>query len=255
MKGLGHIFVAQKVLGESVLAAQGALLPELVPYLLGDIFEYEELHEGGKTLFDFLKAKDPQNLDLALGLLTHGVTYGADGFNTRYFRGGTGYAHQKEAPLIPKIFGVHPGIDEATAKAFGHNYVNLGMDLLIQRDFPGVVIFAQKAVSEVDVGKISRVLADCFGKERKEVKIVSALRILFEEIYTPENLTDLSGLARSWQSLTWHLSKGVISTKLGLAQELIKEAGNLVEDDYQEFFSEIAEEIRFNLINAGFIGG
>lgn len=254
MKGLGHILVAQKVTGKSILAAQGALLPELVPYLLRDIFEYEELHEGGEKLFDFLKTKDPQNLDLALGLLTHGVTFGADGFNTRYWHGGTGYAHQKEAPLIPKIFAVHPGIDEKTAKAFGHNFVNLGMDSRIQQDFPEVVKFAQKAV-RADLVKIARILAECFDKGKSEERIISALKILFGEIYTPENLVDLAGLARSWRSLTWHLSQGAISTNLTLAQKLIQEAGDLVEGDYQEFFAEAAEEIRFNLIKAGFIGG
>jgi len=99
MKGLGHIFVAQRVLGEKVLAAQGVLLPEMVPYLAEDVFDWQELHEGGEKLYQYLQKTAPQEIDLALGLLTHGVTFGADGLNTRHWRGGTGYAHQKEALL------------------------------------------------------------------------------------------------------------------------------------------------------------
>jgi len=253
MKGLGHIFVAQRVLGEKVLAAQGVLLPEMVPYLAEDVFDWQELHEGGEKLYQYLQKTAPQEIDLALGLLTHGVTFGADGLNTRHWRGGTGYAHQKEAPLIPKIFEVHPGIDKATAQAFGHNFINLGMDLLIQKDFPEVVISAQEAVSQVDVDKLAPLLADCFNKEKQEGKIVSALRILFGEIYVSQNLDSLEGLARSWQSLTRYLSQGAISTNLELAQKLIQEAGELIEDDYQEFFEETVTEVSANLKRAGFL--
>ncbi|PIS46365.1 MAG: hypothetical protein COT22_00500, partial [Ignavibacteria bacterium CG08_land_8_20_14_0_20_37_9] len=75
-----------------------------MPYLARDIFDWAELHEGGESLYAFLQKEQPESIDLALGLLTHGVTYGTDKLNDKEWRGGKGYAYQKAGSLAIHIF-------------------------------------------------------------------------------------------------------------------------------------------------------
>lgn len=251
MKALGHTFIVQKIFGENILAAQGALLPEMVPYLTRDIFDWSELHEGGKRLYAFLQKEEPESLNLALGLLTHGITYGADKLNDKEWRGGKGYAHQKSGHLVSEMYDIHGPIASEIAKGWAHNYIELGLDLQIQENFPEVLQLAQTAVREVEIEKIATILADCFGKDKE--KVVTALKVLFGEIYAAENLASVAGLTRIWQGLSSRLPEVVQPMNLERAQIAIRKAKLLVEPDYQEFLDEIVADVRKNLRDGGFL--
>lgn len=251
MKALGHTFVAKEIFGESVLAVQGALLPEMVPYLARDIFEWSELHEGGEKLHEFLQKEEPESLDLSLGLLSHGITYGADKLNDKEWRGGKGYAHQRAERLVYLMNDIHGPISPKIALGWAHNYIELGLDLQIQENFPEVLQLAQAAVKEIEIDKIAEILAGCFGKDER--KIAAALKILFGEIYTSENLTTVDGLARIWQGLSSRLPEMVQPMNLERGQIAIRKAKLLVEPDFREFLQEVVEDVRKNLRTAGFI--
>ena len=84
MNVLGHAHVAvHAVSGKRNLLIIGALLPESSPFIPDNPFSWPEIHESGKRLLNFLDEHHPDKRDLALGVLSHGVEYGADGFNQR----------------------------------------------------------------------------------------------------------------------------------------------------------------------------
>lgn len=247
MKALGHIFVSSRALDKSLLSAQGSLLPESVPYIPNNIFKWEEIHEGGEKLLEFCQKNKPDYIDLALGLMSHGINFGADKLNDRCWRGGEGYSHQKKHPLIDEVFMIHSGITYEQAKGLAHNYIEIGIDYNIMRNYPDIVAFSKKMIREINFKELGIILSDCFSKDVEKVKTM--LRILFERFITEKNLSSIEG-----QSIMWRKMMAGIFPSSSLPNEddivvLIKKASMLISSDWEEFLEEVAEDVKNNLKN------
>ncbi|MCG2686187.1 hypothetical protein L6258_02355, partial [Candidatus Parcubacteria bacterium] len=82
MNILGHPYVADESVGPlDKWLLTGSYLPDLVPFVPNSVFKFEEIHEGGERFLQFLDEHAPDKRNLALGMLTHGVKYGADKFS------------------------------------------------------------------------------------------------------------------------------------------------------------------------------
>jgi len=240
MKILGHAYIATRAIeGDNQLLIAGALLPEMLPYIPNDIFEYKELHEGGKKLLEYLNNHYPEKRDLALGLLSHGVEFGADKFEKE---SETLVEEKRESILraIVKANLVAPEI----AKYRLHNYVGLGIDWLLVQNEPELVKEVQKTLREIDIDEISHLLAEGFGKD--ETKVRKMVETLFKKIYLPEDLASVEGLVRIWARQAASLPEKD-KVNIQKASELIRNCANLLEGDWRSYLESTRIRVKENL--------
>jgi len=168
MNYLGHSWIALKSTNcnDSLLIA-GSHIPDLVPFVPNSVFSFDEIHESGDLLLEYLRKNHPESTSLALGMMSHSVKYGADKFN----------------PQIDQMLG----LDEATTNELGrsiaeashlsfekgkihrlHNFLWTGIELYLSQD--------KHFLKELDVlnrgvnpNEVSQLLSEFFDKDLKEV--------------------------------------------------------------------------------------
>lgn len=240
MKILGHIYIATNAVdGNNQLLIIGSLLPEMLPYIPNDIFEYQELHEGGRKLLEYLDHHHPEKRDLALGLLSHGGELGAD----RFSRESEKFVASKREFLLKKISQAHK-IGSKAAEGRIHNYVGLGIDWLLVQNESELVREVQETLKEVDIGEVSHLLAEGFQKDEAKVKLIT--ETLLRKIYQPEDLTSIEGLARTWARQAAGLPEGD-RVDILKASEIIQECADLLEGKWRGFLESTRIKVRENL--------
>lgn len=240
MKILGHAYIATHAIeGNNRPLIIGSLLPEMLPYIPNDVFEYEELHEGGKRLLEYLDSCHPEKRDLALGLLSHGVEVGSDKFS----RESEKFVASKKEFLLEKISRAHE-INLKTAEGRLHNYVGLGIDWLLVQNEPKLVEETQEALREFDIEEISHLLAEGFKKD--ETKVRAMVETLFRRIYRPEDLTSIEGLARIWARQSGGLPERD-RVNIQKATEIIQECADLLEGKWKGFLESTRIRVGENL--------
>lgn len=240
MKILGHAFIATRAVdGDNQLLIVGALLPEMLPYIPNDVFEFNELHEGGKKLLKYLDKNHPGKRDLALGLLSHGVEYGADKFIKQLER----FASGERKALLEKISRAD-SISLKFAEYRVHNFLGLGIDWLLIQNEPELVKEIQKTLREVNIEEINHLLAE--GFEKDETKVKRMVEILFKKIYRPEDLTSAEGLARIWARQVAGLpEKDKVDVQK--ASELIQDCADLLERNWRSYLESTRIRVKENL--------
>ncbi len=240
MKILGHTYIAtHSVDGNNKLLIIGSLIPEMLPYIPNDVFDYGELHEGGRKLLEYLENYYPDKRDLALGLLSHGVELGAD----KYSQASERFVASKRKSLLKKISQAQ-GVGLKIAEGRLHNYVGLGIDYLLVQNDQGLVKEVQKTLKDIDTEEISYLLAEAFGKDEAKVRVM--IEVLFKNIYRWEDLTSAEGLARIWARQVRGLSEkdGV---NISQAAEIIKECAGLIEGEWRSFLESTSTKVRESL--------
>lgn len=237
MKILGHAYIATHAVdGNNQLLIIGSLLPEMLPYIPNDIFDYKELHEGGRKLLEYLEAHYPEKQDLALGLLSHGVELGADKFS----RASEEFVAPKRESLLKKISQAE-GVSSKIAESRLHNYVGLGIDWLLVQGEPELIRNVQETLKEIDTEEISHLLAEAFGKNEAKIRVM--VKTLFESIYHWEDLTSVEGLARIWARQAAGLTEGD-RVDVPQVSEIIKECGDLLEGEWRSFLESTNMKVR-----------
>ena len=240
MKILGHAFIATHAVdGNNQLLIIGSLIPETLPYIPNEIFDYNELHEGGRKLFEYLNRSYPEKRDLALGLMSHGYKTGADKFSPSSEE----LVALKRKFLLEKIARAQ-GLKLSIAQTGLHNYVGLGLDWLLVQNEPKLVKEVQKSLKKVDLEEISGLLAQGFHKNEIEVRVM--LKALFRDIYHWDDLNSLEGLAGIWARQASGLPE---KDKVNVfkAAEIIKECSKLLEDKWRGFLELVSLKVRKNI--------
>jgi len=237
MNILGHSYIAVKVFpeGSKNLLISGSLLPESFPFVKDNPFTFEEIHEGGERFLEFLSKNFPEKQDLALGMLTHSAKIGADSFNKKIEK----YAEPFREKLLRQIADCS-GVGLKTAEARLHNFLWLGVDFWILKEFPQFVSEISEAIKSVDIKEISTLLTAAFGKEEEKVKVV--FRVLFREIYQPEDLTSLEGLVRIWSRQAAGLPEKD-KVEVEKAIRVIEEAASLLENNWRKTLRMVEETV------------
>lgn len=240
MKILGHTYIAtHSVDGDHQLLIIGALLPEMLPYIPNDVFEYKELHEGGEKLLEYLDKHYPEKRDLALGILTHSIEYGAD----KFIKELESFASKEREVILGKIMEAD-SINRKIAEYRVHNFLGLGIDWLLIQNEPELVKEVQKLLREVDIGEISHLLAEGFGKDETKVKVM--VEALFREVYRPEDLTSVEGLARTWARQAKGLpEKDQVNIRKAVG--LIQNCADLLEKVWRDYLESVKIRVEENL--------
>lgn len=242
MKILGHAYIATRaVKGNKQLLIAGSLLPEMLPYIPNDVFEYNELHEGGKKLLKYLNKNHPEKRDLALGLLSHGVEFGADKFEKE----SETLVEEKRESILRTIVKAN-AVTLEIAKYRLHNYVGLGIDWLLVQNESELVKEVQKTLREIDIDEISHLLVE--GFEKDETKVKKMVETLFKKIYRSEDLTSIEGLTRIWARQAVGLPEKD-KVDIRKASELIQRCAKLLENKWRGYLEKVKFEVSKNLRN------
>jgi hypothetical protein len=82
MNYLGHAFVCKEIFTDfNQYHLAGSWLPDLWPFVDHKVLTYEGWHEGGERILKYLDKHRPEMRGIGLGMMAHGVAYGADNFN------------------------------------------------------------------------------------------------------------------------------------------------------------------------------
>lgn len=162
-------------------------------------FTFEEIHEGGQKLYQFLLKQKPEWRDLGLGLASHSVKTGADKFNFDENLAMLGYKEIQVEKLRNKLIEVL-GINYETAKIRAHNILELATELTIIRKNPSFIKEFKSAMADLDTREqIKTILAECFDKPKD--KVDKSINELFDKA-KPEYFNNSEGLAKLWSKLS-----------------------------------------------------
>ena len=240
MNILGHAYVAtEAVKGNRQLLILGSLLPESFPFVSGNPFGWEEIHEGGEVFLQFLKKKYFENQDLALGMMTHSAKFGADGWDKEIEK----YVDAKKKKILEGI-SVASGVNLKIAELRLHNFLWWGMDVWILRNYPDFVNEIISAIKDVKMEEISGLLAGCFNKNHSESK--RTVEFLLKNVYQPQDLNTIGGLARIWRRQAAGLpEKDKVNPQKATA--LFEEIYLMFQNQWSKIMEEAIEMVKKNL--------
>ncbi len=134
----GHSWVALKTTNrqDSLLIA-GSHLPDLVPFVPNSVFTFEQIHESGDLLLDFLRKAHPDKISLALGIISHSVKFGADKFNPEIEK--LLKLDERSAEELAHLISEASVVSYETARgARMHNFLWTGIELYLSKNKPFV---------------------------------------------------------------------------------------------------------------------
>jgi len=201
MKFIGHAWVAvnSSPRRNRKLLILGSILPEIMYYTQKNPFTFEEIHEGGQRLYQFLLKQKPEWKDLGLGMASHSVKTGADKFNFDENLAMLGYQGKRVEKLRNRLTKVL-GINHETAKIRAHNILELATELNIIKKNPVFLKEFKTDITDLDTREqIKTILAECFNKPRE--KVDKTVNELFDKA-RPEYFDNSEGLAKLWSKLS-----------------------------------------------------
>jgi hypothetical protein len=197
MNTIGHPFVTFKAVGRfNPYLAAGSILPDLVPFVVHEKELFRLLHEGGENFLAYLRSTEPTAGDLALGMLAHGVTYGADRFNRDIEQWLLGENNQRAKSIARQIMDCSKVSYQVARRSRLHNYLWAGLDLYLLDHEPDFISRLRQTLSEVTTKHTALLLADYLHRSRSEVNDWVGQ---FFAAFSPEAVTSRQGLVTIWQ--------------------------------------------------------
>lgn len=240
MNILGHCWIAvNSIAGRRDLLIIGSLLPESFPFISGNPFGVGEIHEGGEVFLKYLEQKCPKLKDLAIGMMSHSVKFGADGWNKSVEK----FAASSRQGLLEEIAEAS-GIDLRIAEYRLHNFLWWGIDAWILRQYPDFVKEVKLAIETIDLKEVSSLLSGAFSKDRRAV--TETLTTLFKKIYRPDDLDSVEGLTKIWSRQAAGLPEKD-RIQVDKVTTIIQECATLLGDDWQNLVDLVTKETRNNL--------
>lgn len=242
MNVIGHPYVAFKALGRLTEdLVLGSYLPDIVPFVPNSVFEFREIHEGGKKFLDFLDKRRPEKRDLALGMLCHGDEFGADKFSKRIEER---FEDQREE-LAERIAEASKISLEVASRARFRNFLWWGVDVQILKHRREFVEDLAEKVSELNIFEAAKLLAKCFGKN--EADVVRDISFLLKPL-TSERLLSVRGLVEIWKDMVAGLpEKDQVDVEK--TKEIFENCAELVESSWEQVVKDTITEVRGNLQN------
>ncbi len=248
MNQVGHPYIASKLFQPlDWYHIAGSYLPDIVPFATTTLFNFEEIHEGGERLFQYLVKENPKALGLALGMLTHGTKYGVDKYSGMFEDRYSGYREE----MVDLILKSTPNLTKEQAdKSRFHNFLWWGIDVLIQRNEPDFVGRLVSLLQEVNPDEVTNILSLCFGKNEGDVgRVVSIIFAPLRE----SRLRSVDDLARLWRLTAVGLPEKdeVIIPETVIAFEY---AARIIEPEWRDIVDNLVDDVRSNLEGSGFYG-
>jgi hypothetical protein len=244
MNLIGHNYIASKVLSRyNPLVAAGVYIPDLVPFLKSSVFTFEEIHENPDVVYQYCRKNDNECVDLALGMMTHSVKYGVDRYNKDIDEWLIGKDSKLGDEIAQKIVDCS-GIPFETARGPRmHNYLWSGLDFYILSNFPEFAKQIQKAYSQVDIDKISKILSKAFKKDLNGVKGNLNDHI---GLVNKNDITNPAGCISYWKDFLSQLSEQD-NVNLEKAVSCISFISEKFDKNWPEIIDKTTKDVKFNM--------
>jgi hypothetical protein len=244
MNIIGHPYVAHKVVGRLTAdLVLGSWIPDIVPFVPGTTFEFGEIHEGGERLLHFLDEHYPERRDIALGMLCHGVEFGADGFSGRIEK-----RFEDEREELAQRIAAASGVSlEVASKHRFHNFLWWGVEVQIlrhRRDFTDKLIRQMPPLIRRSIPAAADLLAECFGKSPTAVR--RDIAALLEPVTVPIRLLSTRGLAEIWREMAVGLPERD-QIDVEATERLFQDCAELVEKSWEEIVGKVVGKVKINL--------
>ncbi len=222
MNYLGHSWVALKSTNrhDSLLIA-GSHIPDLVPFVSNSVFTFKQIHESGDMLLNYLKINHPDKTSLALGIISHGVKFGADGFN--HSIESLLNLNKKTAIEFAKQISEASEINFKTARENRmHNFLWTGIEMYLSKN----VRFIEELEDlnrGVNYQEVTKILAEFFHHDERKIGI-EVTYFLNRTAVVAKNSHEL---VTQWQDIARGLPEG--------DQIDVEKTAALIEEIYDKF--------------------
>jgi len=235
---LTHALVAQNLIKDvGSRAVLGGVFPDLAN-VIG--INRDVTHEMGEDFYRFCRIYDEDFLDFAQAVISHGANPpGLDYYADVSFEGqDTGYCFQRGAPLVDQVVKTC-GIPPQMGLWKAHNFIEMAFDVISAELYPCLTEQFQAAIDDTRALKsCSYILGRYFQLDG--TKIEDAFQRMpgffcLSEV-TPFNLAEkYAGQLRK--------RHGVLTADPEAMSEVIQEAREMVEGEFQSFMNDAQDRI------------
>lgn len=251
MNLIGHLYVAYKVLGSlDIYTACGAQIPDIVPFAPNGAFSFEEIHESPDIVYAKYVNINENGKNLALGMMSHSVKFGADKFNRviiEYLIGSNEILlreYTKRVGICSGLFDSQYTINRV------HNYLWLCADYYIIQEYSDFIRNIEKLfpVSNDVRNNVAELLSDAFSKE---INLVNANVEFIIGSIVPDTFRNLESYLNYFSSFTKNTGQG---DKLDIPETktFVTELCEKYQDKWDGFLIKIIDEVKMNLVSNNF---
>ncbi|HYE82726.1 MAG TPA: hypothetical protein VEG39_11265 [Clostridia bacterium] len=223
-----HIWFSRRVLGYiNNMTVLGSVFPDAVKSCL----TYDQTHNVGWGLYEYLKEYEEEYLDFARAVFTHTVyPEGLDFYSDeRYGDGYKGYCFQKAAVIEEEVIEAC-NIPESFGLWKAHNFIEMGIEMnIIEAERELIDIFREGLADSSRIRELSSLLDRYFGLEDRSV--CSCLRRFASFM----ELRDLSSLALAYRYNTQMQIRHGISINISKCGDIIEKSRYIVQEDFEGF--------------------
>jgi len=219
--------------------AAGCHLPDLVPFLKGSVLTFDEIHENPELVYKYSLTNNSKGLDLALGLMTHSVKFGADKFNKDIDAWLLGDNEDLKTKIAEKVCKASNVSMEVARGPRMHNYLWCGLDFFILDKYPDFTFEMNKAYKEVNSSEISKTLSEVFNKPYDLIKIDVDKHI---GLVVRDDIKDKDSFIRFWKDFISDLPD-----KDDINIEAASEVIGYIEDLFYKDWDEIIQKVVWSI--------
>lgn len=245
MNILGHNFLAKMVLNKyNADIAAGCHLPDMVPFLKNSVLSFDEIHENPEKVFTYC-SENALKTDMALGLMTHSVKFGADKFN-REIDNWLINENIAQKNVIAELICKSSGISYETAIGPRmHNYLWCGLDFYIIDTYRDFLNDMDNAYKEINIEKIALILNGVFNKPYELIKSDLDRHI---GLVSDHNIIDKETFMKFWKDFISDLpDKDDIN--LDEAIKTVNFIENLYMKEWEKVMGKVAADVKHRMDN------
>lgn len=233
-----HTYISTKLTGRtSDLLVFGGILPDISSSYNG-IINRHKIHYEPNKLYDFIKTKYPDLIDLGIGVKLHSyVGKGADYYSDNEITGFAILEGKKLDADAAKLLKLKKG---KKSYILAHNFIEAGVDLNLADSHPQLIEMMDKSFKDCNNKRIAEFLSSYL-----KIKKDSALKALtkFKNRFDPKLITHPT---KRIDTIAYPLIKerfGIVVDKKEAIQ-LLEKAKKIMKGSYLKYLDNATEEMK-----------
>lgn len=240
MLPLSHTYVSTKVTGrKDSLLIFGSVLPDIATTSKGEVGR-DKIHYSPKEFYEFVKAKFPGLLDLAVGVRLHSnVDKGADYYSDDTEIGFAKIEGEKITKDVGKLLEMD---DEKINLVLAHNFIETGVDLNLRETCPEVFDLYARSLKEIDLKLVAVCLSEYLGLGKGLV-----LKELgnFVEFLSPDHFLSVGNAAKGAVLPLIELRFGK-RVDLKEAERILTTAKEITKNNFLDYLDHAVEKMKID---------
>lgn len=231
-----HIWFSRRVLGYiNNMTVLGSVFPDAVKSCL----TYDQTHNIGWGLYEYLREYEDQYLDFVRAVFTHTVyPKGLDFYSDEKYRDGyKGYCFQKAAVIEKEVIEAC-NIPDSFGLWKAHNFIEMGIEMNIVEAETGLIDIFCKGLA--DIGLVRNLSSRLDSYYRLEEGSMESCLHKFAGLM---ELKELSSLALAHRYNTQMQAKHGININISKCSYIIEKSRSIVQEDFESFIDFCTEKV------------